>query len=653
MIDNETLALFRAEAEGLVESLQSSLLAMQDASMDRSLVNQVFRDLHTLKGTGGMFGQTELASFVHHLESALEPLRSENRPASSTVVTAGLKAHDHIDALLRGQRPDGGDDILRQIAQAMTGPSLTNDWLLTFALPSDTLKLGGKPELVLDELRSLGASRIQACISRIPGLEALDPAVLSLSWTVHLPAHVAEADIHDVFMFHDGLALTLERIATKDTAAEREAASTGTDNHNVPTDEPSTAASISSTDSDKPVVAKPAAMMRVAAGRLDEMMDRVGELVIAEARLSAIAASSGDPALLAVAEEIQGLATGLRDTTMSVRMTPLGSITGRFRRLIHDLSADLGKPVDLLIEGEDTELDKTVVEQLVDPLLHLMRNAIDHGIEPAAIRKQTGKPLTGRVTLSARYSGAEVQISVVDDGYGLDVQKIRAKAIQKGLVDPSNDLSDSETFQLIFAPGFSTASAVTELSGRGVGMDVVKRTVSDLRGSIEVRSEKGQGTRIILRLPLTLAIIDGLLVEVAGERFTIPLAAVHEIVELRDPTMQEEGTAQFLNIRDRLVPYIMLRHLFTSTGEPDPYQKVVVVAAGEARIGLLVDRIIGSFQTVIKQLSPLHATMKIFSGATILGDGTVALILDVSQIVSWAQVDGSQANSRASWELVA
>jgi two-component system chemotaxis sensor kinase CheA len=603
-----------------------------------------------------MFGQTDLAAFVHDLESVLEPLRADDRAVTPGLVAGSLRAHDHISALLDGRKPDGGQAILDALSTALAEPEpLRSGWRVSFALPADTLSLGGRPELVLDELRDLGATRVQARVAGVPPLDKLDPSALYLSWVVWLPSTVSEAAIRDVFMFHDGLDLSIEPTGPEMNAlppGEMAVTSTGArlqDGSKAPGGTFPAEAEVSIRSS----AVKSAAMMRVSADRLDEIMDRVGELVIAEARLSAIATTSGDPDLLSVAEEIHSLATGLRDTTMSVRMTPLGSITGRFRRLIHDLSMDLGKPVELVIEGEETELDKTVVEQLADPLLHLMRNAIDHGIEPASTREQAGKPGTGRVTLSARYSGAEVLITVMDDGRGLDSAKIRAKAIETGLLSANAELSNPEIFQLIFAPGFSTASKVTELSGRGVGMDVVKRTVSDLRGSIEVASEPGQGTRMILRLPLTLAIVDGLLVEVAGERFAIPLAAVHEIVELPEASSHEDGSPRFLIIRDRLVPYLMLRNLFSSPKRPVTRQKVVVVSAGETRVGLMVDRIVGSFQTVIKQLSPLHARIKMFSGATILGDGNVALILDVSQLIGYAQRGHVTSGDRPALELVA
>ncbi|WP_246692037.1 ATP-binding protein [Methylobacterium sp. WL1] len=272
--------------------------------------------------------------------------------------------------------------------------------------------------------------------------------------------------------------------------------------------------------------------MRVEAERLDELLDRVGELVIAQARLSQLAGLHADAGLQTIAEEIERLSAQLRDTTMSIRMVPIGALFSRFRRLVHDLSGDLGKPVTFVTEGEDTELDKTVIERLADPLVHLIRNAIDHGIEDPARRGASGKSATGRITLSAEHVGAQVHVSVRDDGAGLDVARIRAKAEERGLVAPGTPLTDQQVYQFLFAPGFSTAQAISSLSGRGVGMDVVKRTIEALRGSIDITTEPGAGTALVLRLPLTLAIIEGLLIRVGDGRYVLPLAAVEECVEL-------------------------------------------------------------------------------------------------------------------------
>jgi two-component system, chemotaxis family, sensor kinase CheA len=373
--------------------------------------------------------------------------------------------------------------------------------------------------------------------------------------------------------------------------------------------------------------------VRVEAERLDELMDRVGELVIAQARLSQLAGLHADAGLKTVAEEIERLSARLRDTTMSIRMVAIGALFGRFRRLIHDLSRDLGKPVEFVTGGEDTELDKTVIERLADPLVHLIRNAIDHGIEAPERRAAAAKAATGRITLTAEHVGAQVLVSVRDDGAGLDAARIRAKAEEKGLCAPGAVLTDQQIYQFLFAPGFSTAQEISALSGRGVGMDVVKKTIEALRGTIDITTEPGNGTTVALRLPLTLAIIEGLLIRVGEGRYVIPLAAVEECVEL--PASEHGGRGRdFLNIRGALVPFLRLRSLFEADGEPDPHQKVIVVSVGETRVGLVVDQIIGNHQTVIKSLSKLHADVATFSGAAILGDGTAALIIDIGQLVT-------------------
>lgn len=389
--------------------------------------------------------------------------------------------------------------------------------------------------------------------------------------------------------------------------------------------------------------------MRVDAERLDELMDQVGELVIAQARLTQIAAQSSDGNLKTIAEELERLSSGLRDTTMGIRMVPIGTLFGRFRRLIHDLSRELSKEIEFVTTGEETELDKTMIERLADPVVHLIRNSVDHGLEDAETRRRTGKAGKGTVRLSAVYAGAEVAISVSDDGAGLNAERIRAKAEEAGLLAPDAKLADQDLWQMIFAPGFSTAKEVTSLSGRGVGMDVVRRTIDGLRGSIDVATTPGQGSTMTLRLPLTLAIIDGILVRVGNGRYTIPLSAVEECVELPEGVEAKARGRNFLDIRGSLVPFLRLREVFGTAAPVEPHQKVVIVSSGEGRVGLVVDQIIGNNQTVIKQLNKLHSDIKSFSGATILGDGSVALILDTAHLVAHGQsyVDRSREQGRA------
>jgi len=304
---------------------------------------------------------------------------------------------------------------------------------------------------------------------------------------------------------------------------------------------------------------------------------------------------------------------------------------------VHDLARDLNKEIAVVFSGEETELDKTLIEHLADPLIHLIRNCADHGIESPEQRAAAGKPAQGRITLAARHLGHEVLISISDDGRGLDRARIRQRGEEQGLLAAGATPSEAELFGLLFQPGFSTAREVSSLSGRGVGLDVVRRAIMGLRGSIDIASKAGHGTEITLRLPLTLAIIDGLLVRVGGGRYVIPLSAVEECVELDAAEDARTRGRSFLNIRGSLVPYLRLREIFATKAPLDPYQKVVIVSAGDLRVGLVVDQVIGNHQTVIKSLSRLHASLGTFSGATILGDGTVALILEVSHLLAVGQ----------------
>jgi two-component system chemotaxis sensor kinase CheA len=388
--------------------------------------------------------------------------------------------------------------------------------------------------------------------------------------------------------------------------------------------------------------AKTSENVRVPAERLDELMDRVGELVIAQSRLSQLAGVSGDLMLRAVSEDVERLSGELRDTMMVLRMVPVAQLFGRFRRLVHDLAIETGKTIELITEGESTEVDKSVIERLADPLVHLVRNSCDHGLETPDERRLVGKTLAGRIMLSARQQAGEVIITIKDDGRGINRERVRAKAEASGLIQPNAALSEQELLQLIFQPGFSTAQQVTNLSGRGVGMDVVKRTIDALRGTINVVSKTGEGSEISLAIPLTLAIIDGLLVRIGTGRYVIPLSAVEECLELSiEEDMRSRGRS-FISLRDSLVPFIRLRELFRTGTAPDPFQKVVVISTGAERVGLVVDQIIGDHQTVIKGMSKLHHDVATFSGATILGDGGVALILDVAHLVAAGQQQEAQ-----------
>lgn len=664
---------FRTEAQDLLDQLEQALLDLDQRPDDRELIHSAFRALHTIKGSGSMFGFETVAGFTHGFETAFDRVRNGLAPASRELVAVALAAKDHIRTLI--ERPEqadaaAGEAILADLAEVVGGgfasasvdcpvvPAIApcapidaaspNVWDVRFRLPQNAFVNGTNPLLLLDELRGLGPCTVTAVTDAVPSLDEMQPDGCYLAWRVELTTTAPREAIEDVFVFVQGeaeLAVEQRRPPEADAATDPPPASAP----------PAFAAAAAPPaegsgdrregsgrrDADKAA----AGSLRVPAERLDELMDRVGELVIAQARLSQLTAAGADLQIKSVAEEIERLASALRDTTMGIRMVPIGSLFGRFRRLVHDLSRDLGKEIDLTMEGEETELDKTMIERLADPLVHLIRNAADHGLESAEERTAAGKPAGGRIRLIARHAGAEVLVTIADDGKGLDRERIRAKAEEQGLIAPGAAVADGELFQVLFQAGFSTAREVSSLSGRGVGMDVVKRTIESLRGTIDVATRSGAGTDVTLRLPLTLAIIDGLLVRIGAGRYVIPLSAVEECVELSGDEDARSQHRSFMNIRSELVPFLRLRELFATTAPPDPYQKVVIVAAGEMRVGLVVDQIIGSHQTVIKSLSRLQAEVETFSGATILGDGTVALILDVAHLVEAGQAMESQAKS--------
>jgi two-component system chemotaxis sensor kinase CheA len=664
----DPVEIFRQEASELFETLEGALLDLGLRPDDRDLVDAAFRALHTIKGSGAMFGFDKVAAFTHEFETAFDLVRKGEIKPTQDLISVALAAKDYIRALIEAPESTDtiiGDAILDDLRQFMklgdhaeaAAPALPIEapvsaqrswgWRLHLEFDNHILRNGSNPLDFLDDLRKLGSTFVVALTDDLPLLDDLEPDYCFLKWNVTLHGDCDKAAIDDVFMFvQDEMKLTLTPLAETDVAASVP----------VPVPVPMTVPELkSATEISPPVATEPVAAaperrrdeprraddrgiatVRVQAERLDELMDRVGELVIAQARLSQLAAAGDDLSIKMIAEEIERLAASLRDTTMGARMVPIGSLFGRFRRLIHDLSRDLGKPVEFVTSGEDTELDKTMIECLADPLVHLIRNAIDHGIEATEKRAAAGKTEQGRIELTAIHSGAQVLVTVVDNGGGLNTARIRAKAEEQGLIAPGAAMSDQDIHQFLFHPGFSTAQTVSALSGRGVGMDVVKRTIEAMRGSIDLSTTPGKGTTVTLRLPLTLAIIEGLMIRVGEGRYIIPLSAVEECVELTAADERSRGR-NFLNVRGDLVPFLRLRDLFDTPGSPELHQKTIIISTGDTRVGLVADQIMGNHQTVIKSLSKLHSDVTMFSGATILGDGSAALILDVAQLVALAQ----------------
>jgi two-component system, chemotaxis family, sensor kinase CheA len=677
--------VFRQEASELFETLESALLDLCQRPDDRELVDSAFRALHTIKGSGAMFGFDKVAAFTHEFETAFEQVRKGEIKPTQELIAVALAAKDYIRALI--ETPDStdsiiGDAILDDLKQFVSPGARPDEpvvqqevaavksgagagWRLYLEFDSQILRNGSNPLDLLDDLCKLGSCFAVPVTDGIPLLDALEPEDCYLKWDVTLHSACDKAAIDDVFMFVvDEMKLTLSPLAAlgelpppglqvalvEALSAQNGSAPQAPKQDAAPAVQKREEPRRDEQKRDEPKRSddRGIATVRVQAERLDELMDRVGELVIAQARLTQLASAGDDLSIKMIAEEIERLAGSLRDTTMGARMVPIGSLFGRFRRLVHDLSRDLAKPVEFVTAGEDTELDKTMIECLADPLVHLIRNAIDHGIEDTEKRTAAGKTEKGRIELHAVHSGAQVLVTVTDNGGGLNTARIRAKAEEQGLIAAGAALSDNEIHQFLFHPGFSTAQTVSALSGRGVGMDVVKRTIENMRGSIDLSTRPGEGTTVTLRLPLTLAIIEGLLIRVGGGRYIIPLSAVEECVELMPEDQRSRGR-NFLNVRGNLVPFLKLREILQVPGSADQHQKTIIISTGEIRVGLVADQIIGNHQTVIKSLSKLHSDVTIFSGATILGDGTAALILDVVQLVALAQAQAekSQMNEAA------
>jgi two-component system chemotaxis sensor kinase CheA len=627
---------FLEEAAELVAELESALLELDRDRGNPDVVGRAFRALHTIKGSGAMFGFDEIARFTHDIENAFDRLRTGELDVGSDLINLALAANDQIKTMLDEAAGLGTSDQSRALAilaelrlltgteevrqvvsQApvaeIVGAGPDREWRIRFRPGPDTLVNGTNPVLLFGELQQLGSLQVTADLSGLPPFRELDAERCYLGWDIVLTTAAPIEAIRDVFIFvEDNCELSIEPwtdAAAAEQALAQESAVTG------------------------PPAAAAAASVRVSAEKLDQLINLVGELVTVQARMSELAARKDDPEITSVSEEIERLTAGLRDNSISVRMLPLKNTFERFRRLVHDLGAELHKDVELSIAGAETELDKTVIDQLSDPLVHLIRNSMDHGIETAEARRAAGKPSTARISLAAVHSGANVLIRVSDDGRGLNAESIRSRAVEKGLIDSAARLSESELFSLILMPGFSTATAITDLSGRGVGMDVVRRNVEALHGSIEIQSQPGAGMSVTLRLPLTLAIIDGLLIRVGQAHFVLPLANSLECVELTQQDVRDAHGKHIANVRGEMIPYIRLSEYFRMDTTRPEREQIMVVETEHGRYGFVVDQVLGDHQTVIKNLGKLYRNVPAVSGATILGNGTVALILDPHRLV--------------------
>jgi len=687
------VATYLEEAAELLSELETSLLELEEKPEDEELIGRVFRAMHTIKGSGAMFGFDAVAAFTHEVETVFDLVRNGKLGVSKHLLNLTLSARDHIssllDAFVSGQpiNQAAGDEIIAglrillpavepetpaspaEVFMAEAGGEAENrTWRIRFKPNPEMLLCGANPVALINELRQLGECHVVAHLDAIPLLNEINSEFCYIYWDVILTTARGSDAIRDVFIFvEDDCELQIDLV---DDGSDTDQQYKKLGDILVERGDMSRvemqkilglqkrfgelAVQVGAVTPDKVQSAlieqqqikavrqerasqETAGSIRVPAEKLDLLVNLVGEMVTVQAHLSQTAALQNNMEFVTIAEEVERLTGELRDTALNIRMMPIGSTFSKFKRLVRDLSQELGKRSEMVTDGAETELDKTVIEKLNDPLIHLIRNSIDHGIEMPELRAAAGKSEQGIVHLGAVHSGDSVLITIRDDGAGLNRDAIRAKAIERGLMSAAAELPDKDIYNMIFAPGFSTAAKVTNVSGRGVGMDVVKKAIEALRGSIDISSVSGQGSTITLRIPLTLAIIESLLVRVEQSYFVLPLSSVEECIELTDADIRSSHGRNLANVRGVIVPYIKLRDQFEISGSRPEIEQIVITGISGNKVGFVVDSVIGEHQTVIKSLGRMYRDVRGISGATILGDGTVALILDMGMLMNAAE----------------
>jgi len=673
--DEEILAVARAgfldEASDMLRQFEQSLLVMEENPRDEENLNAAFRAAHTIKGTAGLFGFDAVVHFTHEAETLLEHLRSGRLTVDERLTALLLRSRDQMERLLDEVRTGSSDPAvalesetlgaeLRAVMHSEPGtahadeadllPETEGDangaaagegvWQLSLRFGGDALRNGLDPLSFIRYLDTLGTvERIEVLQAAIPTLEALDPEHCHLGFDIALRSAAGRAQIEQVFEFcADDCVLTLQAPAVSEAPAAP-----------VTAPAPAAASAATAAPATAPAKAAPAPVaarrnaddtrfIRVRADKLDKLIDLIGELVIASSGAQLVAQTESSPAFLEAALRIESLVEEARDGALGLRMVPVGDTFSRFQRVVRDLGKQLGKDVELVITGGDTELDKSMVEIIADPLMHLVRNSMDHGLETPEGRLAADKPTTGRLFLNACHEAGAIVIEVGDDGRGLNRDRILAKAIERALIPAHAELSDEEIDQLIFLPGFSTAEQVTNVSGRGVGMDVVKRNIESLRGHIRVFSEPGQGATMQIRLPLTLAMIDGFLTQIGGVCYVLPLEIVAECIDVPPECSADPARVSgYFDLRGEVLPWLDVGRFYRHTPPPAGSRRsLVIVRDGLRRVGLIVDRLMGEHQTVLKPLSGIFRHLRAVAGSTILGSGEVALVLDVPALVASA-----------------
>lgn len=675
---------FVEEAQDNVAAIEEALFELEKSPDDKEIVERLFRSMHTIKGSGAMFGFNDLSHFTHNLETLYDLVRNDKIQVNKDIISLTFESLDYIRQLLdlgEGTLTDP-DDIKRQqdyIAKITkyfpAGQQLTlssaekaalaakqaaaaqpepqkkgpKNYLVTFAPEISLLNNGTNPLFILDDLTALGAYRTLAFDGAVPSLDKFEPLNLYVKWQTILHTDQDVNDIKDVFIFvEDECRMDIAELPDGDILGAKDkldpicakALQTQTElkaddfapfkEAPKPKEQPKAAAKPAARQQENKI-----ASIRVAADKIDDLVNAVSELVTMQAQLNLMAAKHNDPTLSAIAEQMEKITRQLRDNSFSISLIPLQGELVQFQRLVRDLCNKLGKQMEFVVEGGEIELDKNIIDHLKDPLLHIIRNSGDHGIESPEERVAKGKNPTGVILLKAFYSGSSVIVQVSDDGKGMDPEKIRKKAIEKGLIDPSARLSKKDTLNLIFASGFSTADKVSDVSGRGVGMDVVKSKIQEIRGEVSVDSEVDKGTTITMELPLTLSIIDGLLTSIGGEQYVFPFSNIERILQPSEVCVSQSGMGDFFTYDGAQMVFIDLNKVFNGAPTDVASSKVLIVGQGDKRVGMVVDAVLGEYQIVVKPLGRFLRGVDMISGASVMGDGSLSLIIDPGRLVNY------------------
>lgn len=665
---------FIEEAQDLLVDLENALLRFDPEQEDKSLIEHIFRIMHTLKGNSAMFGFSMIDKYTHQLETIYDLIRNGKKKLTSDLMDLTLASVDHIRNLLdedASQKPlvmAAHEELLGKISsiilgktvpeaemkKAETNPSdgsgaIVSTYYVQFRPNSGILLDGTNPLFLVEDFKTLGEYVVIPDLTNVPALDELDPEKCYVNWEIVVATAEKTEKINEIFIFaEDSCKLEIQKLSDTNLLSDKEFRSRimaaagqkvflGIQNIKQMLQPVSQVIKTDATETrninEVTNKLKSISSIRVSSEKLDELINLVSELVTTQAGLSLVAEKINNKELHVLAEDVEKLTRRLRDSTFEIRLIPIENMITRFHRLVRELSHDLKKEISFITEGTDIELDKNMIEGLIDPIMHIIRNCCDHAIESSSERLTAGKQAHGTIHFTAFHSGSSVFIKISDDGKGIDSDVIRQKAVEKGIVASDASLSRKEILDLVFLPGFSTAGSVTNISGRGVGMDVVKRKIADLRGEVSIETEKGKGTSIILKLPLTLSIIDGLLVSIDNSYFVIPLSSINKCYEFRHESLVN-AVNNLIFVYDTHIPFIYLRSEFNITSQSPDLEQVVVIEHGEGRIGLTVDRVIGEYQAVLKSLGSMYKKQDIISGATILGDGTVALVLDPNKIIT-------------------